>query len=107
MTITLNRSAVVAILGLAILLASGLVYAAVIQRDVPGSFVIGRVQTAEDTILLYEQVQPSSANLTEVNFGALEIDAFGNIVAPSSIPFWPPTAVAYTSSSPWKLPMWS
>ena len=41
MTITLDLKVVVTILGLAIILASGLVYAAVIQRDVPGSFVIG------------------------------------------------------------------
>ena len=88
MTIRLNRTAVVAFLGLATLLASGLVYATVIQRDLPGTFMIGQVQAAEETIPLYEQIQPSSADLTEVNFGTLEIDAFGNIIALPNIPFW-------------------
>ena len=99
MTFTLNPKAAMAFLGLAFLVASGVVYATVINRDVPGSFVIGQVLTAEDTILLYEQIQTSSADLTEVNFGTLEIDAFGNIVAPPTVLFW----AANGGSTPFQL----
>ena len=89
MTIKLNlRTGVILLAALAILIG-GIAYAASqISRGVSGSFIVGQVQTAAGTILLYSQITPSSADLTSVNFGTGDIDAFGNFATISTIPFW-------------------
>ena len=46
------------IVAVAALVALGVAYAVQIQRGVTGAVIIGRVQTAEETLLLYSQ--PSS-----------------------------------------------
>ena len=60
-----------------LLLAAGIAYATTqIQRDdIGASFVIGQVQTAEDTIVLYSQIgPPNTADFTELKFGTGDVD---------------------------------
>ena len=86
MTIRLNlRTGAILIAALAVLVA-GIAYAATqIQRGLPGSYIIGQVQTADATILLYKKCPPSTGDLKELNFGIVDIDAFGTFVNPTAI----------------------
>ena len=89
MTIRLTLKTGIVLAGMVLLLSAGIAYALQIQRDdIEGSFAIGEVQTAQDTILLYSQIEPSTADLTELSFGSGDIDAFGFFVTPPRIPFW-------------------
>ena len=85
--LTFKTATVVAVL--AVLSVAGIVYAATqIQRDdVKGSFIVGQVKTAQETILLYRNCPPSTADLQELNFGTVDIDAFGFFVKPPAIKF--------------------
>ena len=67
---------------------AGVVYAAsLISRNLGGSFAIGTVQTAEDTILLYSQLDPD-VDLTELGYGVGDIDAFGSFLPIAPIQFF-------------------
>ena len=68
------------------LIAIGVVYAVEIERGISGSVIIGQVQTAEETILLYAQVDPRVA-LTELRFDPVNISAFGRFKSPSRVSF--------------------
>ncbi len=48
---------------------------------------MGQVQTNEQTLLLYSQIDPN-VGLTELNFGVGDIDAFGFLKTPPRVPFW-------------------
>ena len=89
MTMRLTIKTGIVLAGIVLLLSAGIAYALQIQRDdIEGSFAIGEVQTAQDTILLYSQIEPSTGDLTELAFGSGDIDAFGFFVTPPRIPFW-------------------
>ena len=62
----------VAVLGI---VAIGVGYAVGTERGVTGSVIIGRVETAEETILLYTQVPV--VPLEELRFDPADISAFG------------------------------
>ena len=47
------------IIGAGILAAVGIIYAVEIQRGIGASVVVGTVQTAEDTILVSKQIDPT------------------------------------------------
>ena len=69
------------------LIAIGVAYAVEIERGISGSVIIGQVETAEDTILLYAQVDPTEVALTELRFDPVDISAFGRFKSPARIPF--------------------
>ena len=73
-----------AVLGL---IAIGVAYAVEISRPITGSVIIGQVETAEETILLYTQVDPTVVELTELMFDPVDISAFGRFKSPARIPF--------------------
>ena len=58
-------------------LVVGIAYAVEIQRSLSGSVIVGKVETAEDTILLYSSIDPSTVPLTELNYGTVDVTAFG------------------------------
>ena len=68
----------------------GVTYAASqIQReDIGGSFVVGRVLTPQETILLYSELGPSTSDLVELDFGTGDLDAFGFFLGDPRVPFW-------------------
>ena len=90
MTIKLNVKKGIILIGVMFLLAITVSYADTqIQReDIKGSFVVGRVQTAQDVILVYSQISPATADLTSLSFGTGDIDAFGALVTAPKVEFW-------------------
>ena len=90
MTIKLNVKKGIIPIGVMFLLAITVSYADTqIQReDIKGSFVLGRVQTAQDVILVYSQISPATADLTSLSFGTGDIDAFGALVTAPKVEFW-------------------
>ena len=70
------------------MLALGIAYALQIQRGVSGAVIIGRVQTAEETLLLYNQPPPNTADLTQLNFGTVDVNAFGLFTSPPQVSIW-------------------
>ena len=84
------RSKSILVMGVTIvvLLAAGLVYALQIERDLPGTLVIGEVRTSADTILLYSRIDPSTADLAEITFGTHDMDVFGFFVTRPKVQFW-------------------
>ena len=70
------------------ILALGIAYALQIQRGVSGSVIIGRVQTAQETLLLYSQSPPNTADLTQLNFGTVDVNAFGLFTSPPQVSIW-------------------
>ena len=70
------------------MLAFGIAYALQIQRGVSGAVIIGRVQTAEETLLLYSQPPPNTAELTQLNFGTVDVNAFGLFTSPPLVSIW-------------------
>ena len=88
MTIRLNLKVGIILLGTLAILAGGVAYAVTqISRDVNSSFVIGRVQTEGETILLYSQIDPPT-DLSELNFGTVDVDAFGFFKTALGVKFW-------------------
>ena len=73
-----------AVLGL---IAIGVAYAVEISRPITGSVIIGQVKTAEETILLYAEIEPTLVDLTELRFDPADINAFGLFTSPPRIPF--------------------
>ena len=70
------------------ILVAGSVYAVTqISRDVNSSLVIGSVQTEGETILLYSQIDPPT-DLSELDFGTAEVDAFGFFKTAPKVKFW-------------------
>ena len=69
------------------LIAIGVAYAVEIERGISGSAIIGQVETAEETILLYTQVQPTVVPLAELRFDPADISAFGRFKELPRIPF--------------------
>ena len=61
-----NGAILVAIL---LFVAVGIAYAIEIQKGVSGSFAIGRVQTAGETILVWKSLTPAKEPLTQLEFG--------------------------------------
>lgn len=47
----------------------GVAYAVEIRRDISASLFIGKVQTVDETVLLYREAPPSTADLEELSFG--------------------------------------
>ena len=70
------------------IIALGIAYAVEIQRSVGGSLVVGKVETAEETILLYSRITPTTSDLTELNFGTADVTAFGLFRQRPSIPVY-------------------
>ena len=77
-----------ALIAALVVIALGVAYAIEIRRDLGGSLLIGKVQTVDETVLLYREAPPSTADLEELNFGSVDIDAFGFFAAPVKVPFW-------------------
>ena len=79
-----------ALLTVILLFVVGVTYAASqIQReDIGGSFVVGRVLTPQETILLYSELGPSTSDLVELDFGTGDLDAFGFFLGDPRVPFW-------------------
>ena len=65
-----------------LLLVVGVAYAVTIERSVSGVAAIGQAQSVDDTVLLWSDLGPPKTALTVVDFGTLDIDAFGNMQAP-------------------------
>ena len=65
-----------------LLLVAGVAYAVTIERSVSGVAAIGQAQSVDDTVLLWSDLGPPKTALTVVDFGTLDIDAFGNMQAP-------------------------
>ena len=80
-----NGAILVAIL---LFVAVGIAYAIEIQKGVSGSFAIGRVQTAGETILVWKSLTPAKEPLTQLEFGTGDVDAFGFFVADPRITVW-------------------
>ena len=78
-----------ALLTVILLFVVGVTYAASqIQReDIGGSFVVGRVLTPQETILLYSELGPSTSDLVELDFGTGDLDAFGFFLGDPRVPF--------------------
>ena len=76
------------IVAVAAFVALGVAYAVQIQRGVTGAVIIGRVQTAEETLLLYSEPPPRTVDLTQLTFGTVDINAFGLFTVPPRIPAW-------------------
>ena len=78
------------LIAIILLLVAGITYAATqIQRDdIGGSFVVGKVQTPQETILLYDELGPSTSDLVELSFGTGDFDAFGFLLGESTLLFW-------------------
>ncbi len=68
------KNAVLTAAALAIV-AIGVAYAVEIQRGVGGSVIVGTVDTVEDTILLWQSVDPEKVPLTQLDFGRADISA--------------------------------
>ena len=81
------KNAVLTAAALAIV-AIGVACAVEIQRGVGGSVIVGTVDTVEDTILLWQSVDPEEVPLTQLDFGRADISAFGLMKSPGSLPFW-------------------
>ena len=75
MTIHINLRVGIILATLVVLTTAGVVYAQ-IQRSVSGSAIVGQVLTVQETILLWETIDPKT-ELTEVNFGEVDFDPFG------------------------------
>ena len=88
MTVKLNLKSLVVLAGMVLILVVGIVYALQVQRLVPGSFAVGNVQTAEETILLFREAPSSTADLTELRFGTGDVDAFGALLTGNTVAFW-------------------
>ena len=85
----LNPRTGLLVAGALILVAVGIVYAIEISRDdIQGLFVLGTVQTPEETIRLFREGPPSTADLVELNFGTGDLDAFGFFLPRRGVPFW-------------------
>ena len=89
MLIRLNLRAGLILLAALAILVAGVAYATTVisQRQVPGSLILGQVQ-AIGPILLYSQITPSSADLTQLAFDSGDIDSSGSFVTPPREPFW-------------------
>ena len=86
---TSNLRTKMVVVGWLLLMAVGIAYAVQIQRDDVGGIVaIGRVQTPQETILLYSQITSATADMTVLNFGTGDVDAFGFFVTPREVSFW-------------------
>ena len=88
MTKVLTFRKVLLFAAVVMIVAVGIAYAVEIQRSVGGSLVVGRVETAEETILLYSRITPTTADLTEFNFGTADVTAFGLFRQRPSIPVY-------------------
>ena len=71
-----------------VIIAVGITYAGQIQRGIGGSLIIGRVQTVDETIRVYRQITPVTADLTELNFGTADLNAFGLFTPLLTFPLW-------------------
>ena len=100
MLIRLNLKMGLILLAALAILTAGVAYATAVisQRQVPGSLILGQVQ-AIGPILLFSQITPSSADLTELAFDTGDIDSSGSFVTPPREPFW----AANSGSSPFNL----
>ena len=71
-----------------VVIALGVAYAIEIRRGVGSSVLIGKVKTVDETILLFSEAPPSTAGLTELEFGNVDIDTFGFVADTVRVPFW-------------------
>ena len=76
------------LLAVLVIIGVGLTYAVQIQREVSGSVIIGRVETVDETILVWKAVTPAKEPLTELEFGTGDINAFGLFKGLPLIPVW-------------------
>ena len=74
------------LIGAFILGAVGIIYAVEIQRGIGASAVVGEVQTVEDTILVWNQIDPNQQPLIDLEFGTADVNAFGLFKAISTVP---------------------
>lgn len=88
MTIRLNLRSGIVLVAVLVVIGAGIAYAAArISREVTGAFVVGNVQTTDETILLYSQLEPLTA-LEEILIPTEDVDAFGFFVNRPRVPFW-------------------
>ena len=89
MLIRLNLRTGLILLTVLAVLVEGIAYAATVisQRQVPGSLILGNVQAA-GPIRLFSQIEPSSADLTVLDFGTVDINSVGSFATPPRKPFW-------------------
>jgi hypothetical protein len=73
---------------LILLISTGVVYAMQFQRGINGSATIARISAPPDAIQLWESIGPEKTQLTEANFGPLDLDPAGNLLDPVRIPIW-------------------
>ena len=76
------------LLAVLVIIGVGLTYAVQIQREVSGSVIIGRVETVDETILVWKAVTPAKEPLTQLEFGTGDINAFGLFKGLPLIPVW-------------------
>ena len=88
MTKVLTFRKVMLLAAVTTIIAVGIAYAVEIQRGVGGSLVVGKVETAEETILLYSSMEPSKVPLTELDFGITDVTAFGLFRQRPAIPVY-------------------
>ena len=84
----LNVKTALIAFGVLLIVGLGIAYAIEIQRGVGGSVIVDRVETVDETILLYREAPPSTADLTELNFGTADVTAFGFFRSLVRIPVW-------------------
>ena len=58
-----------------------------VVRNIQGTVVVGKVETAEETILVWGSLDPKEP-LTDLNFGEADVNAFGQFKRPATIPLW-------------------
>ena len=80
----------IVLLGALAILTAGIVYAATqfFDRAVGATFLVSHVQTTDEFILLYSQIVPTTADLAAVEFGASDVDIFGELATPSTADFF-------------------
>ena len=71
-----------------VIMAVGIAYAVDIQRGVSGSVLVGRVETPDETVLVWRSVEPSKEPLGQLDFGTTDINAFGLLKRAFRVPLW-------------------
>ena len=84
----LNLRSGVLLAAVFVIMAVGITYAIDIQKGVSGSVLIGKVETPDDTVLVWRNVEPSKEPLGQLDFGTTGINAFGLLKTPSRVPLW-------------------
>ena len=71
-----------------LIVAVGVAYALEIRRGIEGLVIVGQVQTPDQTILVWKSIEPNKEPLTHLEYGTIDINAFGLFREPPRIPLW-------------------